>query len=101
MLSRDAVEVLRSIAANVQSYRAKRGLTQQQVTDLIDLDLRHYRRIERGTENITIETLVALARALDVRPSMLLRKGAPPAPRTGRPPKRKSRKRPAQRRSAR
>lgn len=94
MPSKRANEVLAYVAANVQRLRNTRGLTQQQVTDLINLDLRHYRRIERGTENITMETLVALADVLDVRPGALLRRAIPPAPRTGRPARRRSRRNP-------
>jgi transcriptional regulator with XRE-family HTH domain len=85
MLSRRATEVLTYVAANAQRLRIRRGLTQQQVTDLVDLDLRHYRRIERGTENITMETLVALADAFDVPPAALLRKARLIPARTGRP----------------
>ncbi|MBP9086022.1 MAG: helix-turn-helix transcriptional regulator [Kofleriaceae bacterium] len=89
MSSKQAVQLLACIAANVQRTRQRQGLTQQQVTDLIDIDLRHFRRIERGTENITIETLVKLAFALQVPPIALLRKAALRPPQNGRPRRRR------------
>lgn len=88
MPSKRTDEVLAYVAANVQRLRAKLELTQQGLADAINLDLRHLRRIERGSENITMETLVALADALSVGPAALLRKATPRAPRTGRPRKR-------------
>lgn len=90
MASKQADEVLACIAANVQRRRERLGLTQQQVTDHIDIDLRHFRRIERGTENITIETLVRLADALQLPPISLLRKAKPRPPQTGRPRRRRT-----------
>ena len=50
---------------NVNRLRIQRGLTQNQVLALADLDRRHYQRIERGEENPTLKVIVALGLALD------------------------------------
>ena len=77
--------VLRSIAANVRAHRRNLGLTQDDLIEGTGLDRRHLQRIERGTENITIETLVSLANALHVAPSVLLHPAKLEAPKPGRP----------------
>jgi transcriptional regulator with XRE-family HTH domain len=92
-ITKHAADVLAYVAANLQRIRTKQGLTQEDMVDEADLDLRHYRRIERGDANLSLATLVTLADVLDVTPSQLLRRAAPPPPpRKGRPPGRRHRR---------
>jgi transcriptional regulator with XRE-family HTH domain len=65
--------ILSFIAANIRARRVRQGMTQEQMAEDAGLDLRHYQRIERGTMNITIAVLVAIADALLVKPAVLFR----------------------------
>jgi transcriptional regulator with XRE-family HTH domain len=62
-----------SIAANVRAHRARLGLTQEQLGEATGLSYRYLQDIERGRKNITVDTLVRLARALKAKPADLLR----------------------------
>ena len=85
MASGRGVQLNRYIAANTRKWRRRRGLTQEKVAELADLDLRHFQSIEQARENITVATLAAIADALDVRPSLLLRSAEMHSIRRGRP----------------
>jgi len=80
---------LRSIAANVRRVRERRGLTQEALAERAGQDLSYLQRVERGATNLSMRVLLALAMALDVPPSLLLRKARLPPAKRGRPPKKK------------
>lgn len=88
--SANVATVLRYIGANVRRLRLARGLTQEQLAELAELDLRFLQRIERGQTNVGVAVIVALANALDVLPGMLFRKATLPAVKPGRPRKSKA-----------
>lgn len=77
--------LLRYVAANVQSLRAARGLTQLELAERAELDLRHLQRIERANVNLSIGALLALADSLGVPPSTLFEPADLAPPRVGRP----------------
>lgn len=77
--------LLRYVAANVQSLRAARGLTQLELAERAELDLRHLQRIERANVNLSIGALLALADSLGVPPSSLFEPADLAPPRVGRP----------------
>jgi transcriptional regulator with XRE-family HTH domain len=79
----------RYVAANIRLWRRRRGpkMTQEKLSELADLDLRHLQRIEQTGENITLGTLVAIANALGIAPTALFRKAELIPIRRGRPPK--------------
>jgi transcriptional regulator with XRE-family HTH domain len=56
----------------VRRLRKARGLTQEELSGLTDLHQNHIGGIERGERNITVKSLLALARALEVPPAELL-----------------------------
>lgn len=56
----------------VRRLRKARGLTQEDLSGLTELHQNHIGGIERGERNITIKTVLALARALEVSPAELL-----------------------------
>ncbi|KEZ00394.1 XRE family transcriptional regulator [Sphingobium indicum] len=58
----------------VRQLRKARGLTQEDLSGLTELHRNHIGGIERGERNITIKTMLALARALDVQPAELFSK---------------------------
>jgi len=78
------------LAANIRRLRKTRSLTQEMLAEKAGLGPVHLRSIERGVENVTLATLVALADALGVPPGHLLRKAVLPPLRPGRPRVRRS-----------
>jgi transcriptional regulator with XRE-family HTH domain len=86
----DVERQLRSIAANVRRRRAELGLTQEELGEAAGISYRYLQDIERGRKNITVETLVRLARALRARSIQLMRVARLQAPQVGRPSKRRS-----------
>jgi transcriptional regulator with XRE-family HTH domain len=92
MPSARLLEVQRAIAANVRRWRARRGMKQEELAHAASLGAVHLRNVERGTENITIATFIAIADALKVRPAYLLRPATLPPLKAGRPKKRPERK---------
>ena len=64
--------VLENIAANLRKHRAERGLSQEAFADICGYHRTYVGAIERAERNITIETLCALAAALNLHPVDLL-----------------------------
>lgn len=62
----------RRVASNVKRLRQEYGMTQQQLADAADLNLRHVVKIEAAQANVTISTLVKLSNALDTTPADLV-----------------------------
>lgn len=80
------------IGWNTRRLRVERGLSQERLALEAGIDRAYVGRVERGTENLTISTLEAMAKALGVAVATLLiepKAGAEkPAPlRAGRRPK--------------
>ena len=57
----------------IKEYREKKGLSQEVLSGLADLDRTHYSKIERGERMPTISTLFKIANALAVSPSPIVR----------------------------
>jgi transcriptional regulator with XRE-family HTH domain len=83
-------DFLQSIAANVRRLRVRRGLTQEELAELARQDLSYLQRVERGSSNLSMSVLLALANALEVPPGLLLRRAPLPPIKRGRPPKRRA-----------
>jgi transcriptional regulator with XRE-family HTH domain len=73
------------MGANVHARRVHAGLTQQQLAELADVDLRFLQRIERGSGVPSFPTVVALADALGVNVAELFEAAEPTPARRGRP----------------
>lgn len=82
---------LRFIGANVYRWRLRRTLTQETFAEMVGLDARFLRRVERGTVNLRFDTIVRLADALGIEPGVLLRRVKLVEPKSGRPRKRRAR----------
>jgi len=54
------------LAGNVRRLREKSGWTQEQAADAIGIAPRHYQKIEAGDVNVTVATLVSVAKAFGV-----------------------------------
>jgi transcriptional regulator with XRE-family HTH domain len=64
------------LGANVKRLRKALRLSQERLAELTDLDQPHISEIEAGLINLTIDNVQALAVALDVEPSDLLKRTA-------------------------
>lgn len=77
--------LLRYVAANVHRLRVARAFTQERLGELAEMDVRHLQRIERGTVNPSVGSLLALADSLSVSLETLFEPAELPPPRRGRP----------------
>ena len=62
-----------SIARRLKALRKQYHLTQEQMAERINIDLRYYQRLESSKPNaIKIDTIDRIAKALKLTPSKLL-----------------------------
>ncbi|MBC7285671.1 helix-turn-helix transcriptional regulator [Hoeflea sp.] len=59
-------------ASNLKHYRQARGLTQAALAAAMDVDRAHVSAMERGQQNVTLQTLQRVAAHLDVAPAQLI-----------------------------
>lgn len=55
------------IAHQLKELRKKKNLTQQQLADIVGIDKAGISKIEKGTRNLTIETILRVANALGAK----------------------------------
>lgn len=63
-------------ASNLKHYRQARGLTQAALAAAMDVDRAHVSAMERGQQNVTLQTLQRVAAHLDVAPAQLIEERA-------------------------
>ena len=85
MNTKELTAVLKNIGGNAYRLRRKRGFTQEGLADAASLDLRFIQRIERGTMNVSIATLMSLSNALGAPPAEFFRPATVNPARAGRP----------------
>lgn len=56
--------IRKRLAANVRKRRRELGLTQEQVAHEADMAARHFQKLEEARLNVTLRTIVKVARAL-------------------------------------
>lgn len=83
-------EVLGHIAANVRRARLRLGKTQEEMAELAAMDLQFFRRVERGTINLSVSSLVRIATAIGTTAAVLLRPAKAIDRKVGRPRKKKA-----------
>ena len=70
----DMQRVRQRVAAQVRRLRAGRRMTQEAAAGAAGLAVRHFRKIEAGEVNVTLDTLVKVATALGVDVAELLQR---------------------------
>lgn len=64
-------KILRKLGERIVFLRKELKLSQKQLAFEADIGLRTLRRIEKGEDNPTAETMLSIARALNVHPAVL------------------------------
>ena len=59
-------KLLKSFGNRVRSVRSEKGISQEALAGLADLDRTYISGVERGIRNISLVNIAALATALDV-----------------------------------
>ena len=62
----------KEIGQNIRRYRAKRGLTQEQLAELTDLSAGYVRQVELGLKTLSLSALFRIADALGTSAQLLL-----------------------------
>ncbi len=62
----DTEDVIRAVADRLTAARKERGLTQAELGDVAELSQQRIFDLEQGTANVTVRTLVRMAKVLDV-----------------------------------
>ena len=57
---------------NLKAFRLQAELSQEQLADRASLHRTYIGSVERGERNVSLENIVAIARALGIAPSQLL-----------------------------
>lgn len=88
-------EFQKQVGRRIAQLRRDAGLTQAKLAERLGMAVPNVQRIERGAQNITVQTVARLAGALGVEPAELLKppdvppaKPTNPRPRAPRGPKR-------------
>ena len=57
------------IGSRIREIRNKKGITQDQLAERVRISSKYLSSIERGKENPTLNTILKLARSLDIMPA--------------------------------
>jgi transcriptional regulator with XRE-family HTH domain len=66
VVPKSAKDALRALGRRIQELRREAGYTQERMAERVEMLAPNYARIEQGRQNVTVDTLVRVARALDV-----------------------------------
>lgn len=81
--------LLRDLGRRIAELRGEHSLTQERYAERLDVSLRYIQSIEAGLENLSVESLGKLAKALRVPVAEFFVAPASRTVRRGRPPKRR------------
>jgi transcriptional regulator with XRE-family HTH domain len=65
-------KAITTLASNIKKYRLEKGLTIQQLANILDVDYSQISRMERSIVNPNISIIFDIADALNVDPYVLL-----------------------------
>jgi transcriptional regulator with XRE-family HTH domain len=88
-MPRETRSVLRDLGLRIRELRRQRELTQEALAEKLGMLTPNYARVEQGRANVTVDTLVRIAHALDVELIELFRAPKDKTVRPGRPPAKK------------
>ncbi len=71
------------VGRNLRRYRLAKGVSQEELADLCELDRTYVSGIERGLRNPTVVVLERLAGVLGIAPGLLLEEDTGKPPGTG------------------
>ncbi len=60
------MDAKQKIGARIKDIRNRKGFTQEELAEKIDINSKYLSSIERGKENPTLNTLIKLSESLDV-----------------------------------
>ena len=60
------MDIKQMIGARIKEIRTKRGMTQDRLSEKMDINPKYLSSIERGKENPTLDTLIRLSESLEV-----------------------------------
>lgn len=70
-----------NVGLNIRRLRLARKITQESAAEAFPCSLRHWQRLEGGTQNPSLIVMVRIARLLRVKPERLLQwRGGRPGP---------------------
>lgn len=62
----------KQVAKNIKAQRVKLGLTQEQLARKARVNVQYVSRLERVPQNLTLDIIEAVAKALEISPALLL-----------------------------
>jgi transcriptional regulator with XRE-family HTH domain len=62
------------LGETIRYYRKKKGISQEKLAELCDLHRTYISSVERGERNVSVMNIVEIARALGIKPSVLLKR---------------------------
>lgn len=65
-MARTAHPLLQTLGQTIRSLRRERGLSQEALADLAEIDRSYMSSVERGLRNISVLNIARIAKALDV-----------------------------------
>lgn len=71
-MDRESADILKVFGLNVKLERLKKGYTQAQFAEILNVHEKHICKIETGHQNVTLKTLSKIAEALDIDENKLL-----------------------------
>jgi transcriptional regulator with XRE-family HTH domain len=60
------LDIKQRVGARIKALRMKKGLTQEELSELVGINPKYLSGIERGRENPTFNTFISLAKSLEV-----------------------------------
>ena len=66
LLVKPETRAIKNFGKCLRQLRLERGLTQDELADLLDKDRAYVSQLERGLKNVTLKTMVMIAKSLKV-----------------------------------